>query len=108
MDAFFPRKPSSITSMPPMVHKVPPGKFKPMPGSGAAVRFQLTPRRALDGGGQSVNLRVQILVNQVTHECSDVQRAALQEVSLLAMSSQACRLALLSAKADRALIRSSC
>ena len=53
-------------------------------------------------GGSS---RVRVLVNQIAHVAQDVQRSAVQELSLLASTSDHLRLSILGAGGDRSLMK---
>ena len=67
----------------------------------------LCPRHALAGGGQTITLRVQVLVKQLcaARQDASVLHAAVTEISLLATSSELCRLAVLAAGGDKALVK---
>ena len=87
------------------IHNKPRARqFRPLPGVGVKAKRGLgAPRHELQQSGSS---RIHILVDQVAHATADLQlRAAVQELSLLASTSDACRLAILSAGGDKALIR---
>ena len=74
--------------------------LKPLPGVGSQGRLHIGPRRGLQVGGGGLgggaNTRVGILLRQVGHVAFDVQRAAVQELSMLASSSETIRMAILS------------
>jgi uncharacterized protein YajQ (UPF0234 family) len=79
-------------------------RFKPFPGAGGLARGMLRPRHQL-GGAVAGSSRTQILISQVSHDAHDVQRAAIQELSLLASTSDSCRTAILAANGDKTLLR---
>ena len=96
---------SASAPLVPLGTRPPRGMFKPLPGGGEPVRLFLAPRRAMPEGGSPMATRVQVLLNQLSFDSADVKRAAVQELSLLASTSNACRLAILAAKGDKKLVR---
>ncbi|KAL3923447.1 MAG: hypothetical protein SGPRY_004215 [Prymnesium sp.] len=74
-----------------------------MPGDAKVPRFGIAPRRQLPYGGSSLSNRIQVLVDQLRREAT--VRTAVQELCLLASSSEPCRLAILTAGGDRQLMR---
>ena len=75
-------------------------------GFSSAVEASKPPRRQLPGArAVAGNSRTHVLINQLANEQVDVQRAAVQELFLLASSSEVCRLAIGRASGDRALIK---
>ena len=76
-----------------------------MPGVGEMPPRAIAPRHQLPFGGSTLTNRVQVLVDQVRSTGYEVKRAAVQELCLLASSSEACRLAILSGSGDKMLLR---
>ena len=83
--------------------------LKPLPGVGSQGRLHIGPRRGLQVGGGGLgggaNTRVGILLRQVGHVAFDVQRAAVQELSMLASSSETIRMAILSSGGTSSLLK---
>ena len=81
------------------------GAFFPLPGAGASPTRALAPRKQLPSGGRTLSSRVYVLVSQVSHVTPQVQHTAIQELALLASTSDASRLEILAAGGDKQLIK---
>ena len=69
----------------------------PEPKSDPTASRALAPRKQLPGGGRTLSSRVYVLVSQVSHVTPQVQHTAIQELALLASTSDASRLEILAA-----------
>ena len=89
------------------------GNFKALPRAGEHPKLpggrrstgQLRPRAELAAGGRTLTNRVHVLIGQASHVAAEVQRAAVQELMLLAGTSEASRREILAAGGDKQLMR---
>ena len=81
------------------------GSFFALPGVGSSPTRAIAPRKQLATGGRTLSNRVYVLISQVSHVTPEVQHTAIQELALLASTSDSSRLEILAAGGDKQLIK---
>ena len=79
------------------------GSFFALPGVGSSPTRAIAPRKQLATGGRTLSNRVYVLISQVSHLTPEVQHTAIQELALLASTSDSSRLEILAAVCHRGL-----